>query len=95
MLNPEPPRRVLIYSRGEAVKIVVGDQASASLVGRYMSAVGKFLSERDYNLIKPFIGQSVVDTSGKRHPFETDPNRLHQLDSAGGENFHDVYRIVL
>jgi hypothetical protein len=37
----------------------------------------------------------VVDTSGKRHPFETDPNWLYQLESAGGENFHDVYRIVL
>ena len=94
-VNTKLPRRMLIYSRRREVPIVVGDAASASLVGRYMSAVGKFLGQNDRDLLLPFVGQSVVDIAGKRHPFETDPNWLYRLASAGGESFEVVYRIVI
>jgi hypothetical protein len=95
VLNPDLPRRMLIYSRRHAVQITVGDQASASLVGRYMAAVGKFLDSNDRDSLTPFVGQSVTDISGKSYPFETNPNALYRLTSAGGESFEAVYRIVV
>jgi hypothetical protein len=95
IVEPELPRRMLIYSRRKALPITVGDYASASLVGRYMSAVAYFLGHPDRGLLQPFVGQSVTDISGKQHPFETDPNWLYRLVSAGGESFESVYRIVL
>jgi hypothetical protein len=95
VLNPDLPRRMLIYSRRQAIQITVGDQASASLVGRYMAAVGKFLVSNDQDLLQPFIRQSVIDSSGKSHPLETNPNTLYRLISGGGETFEAVYRIVV
>lgn len=86
---------MLIYSRRQAIQITVGDQASASLVGRYMAAVGKFLVSNDQDLLQPFIRQSVIDSSGKSHPLETNPNTLYRLISGGGETFEAVYRIVV
>jgi hypothetical protein len=95
VLNPELPRRMLIFSRGRALPITVGDQASASLVGQYMSAVAKFLTTNSRALLSPFAGKSVADISGKRHPFETNPNTLYRLTSSGGDSFEQVYRIVI
>ena len=95
VVNPKLPRRMLIYSRQKPVRIIVADQESASLVGRYMSAVGKFLGEPDIELLRPFIGESVADILRKKYPFETNPNWLYRLSSAGGESFESVYRIVI
>jgi hypothetical protein len=95
VLNPSLPRRVPIYTRGRVAHITVGDKSAASLVGRYMAAVGNFLASNDRNFIKPFVGQSVTDISGKSYSLETNPNALYRLASAGGESFEAVYRIVI
>jgi hypothetical protein len=94
-VNPKLPRRMLIYSRRKPVRIVVGNQSSASLVGRYMSVVGKFLTQPEIESLQPFVGKSVTDISGKKHPFETDPNWLYRLGSSGDESFEAVYRIII
>jgi hypothetical protein len=95
IVSSKLPRRMLIYSRRKALPIIVGDQASASLAGRFMSAVGKFLGQPNIDLLRPFVGKSVTDITGKEHPLETDPNALYRLASAGGESFESVYRIVV
>jgi len=95
VVNSKLPRRMLIYSQHKPIRIVVGDQKSASLVGRYMSAVGRFLGEPDIELLRPFVGTTVTDITGKTHRFETDANWLYRLSSAGGESFESVYRIVI
>ncbi len=95
IVNPDLPRRMPMYSQGRQIAVIVGDLPSASLIGRYMSAVGNLLKSNDRKWLQPFIGQSVTDISNKTYPFETNPNALYRLASAGGETFEQVYRIVV
>ena len=37
----------------------------------------------------------ALDTKGKAHPLETDPNELHRIAAQGDEVFHEIYRLVL
>ena len=73
--------------------IKVGFEA-ASLIGTYLNAVGKFLVTNDVLLLAPFEGVSVTDLSGKRHPFETDPNALYELTLTSSGTFEQVYRLT-
>jgi hypothetical protein len=70
------------YSRGQAISIVVGDFASASKVGRFMAAVGKFLTANNPAGLAEFVGESVRDVSGTTHVFETRPNALYRITSS-------------
>jgi len=89
------PRRMLIFSTGKSFAVTVVDFQSASLVGRYMAAVRRFLETNDPSILTPFVGQSVRDISGKEHPLETRPNVLYRLSSTGEHTFEQVYRIVI
>ncbi len=87
-------RQMLFYSDGEAIVVSVRpDQADT--IGRYMSAVGRFLESNDLAFLDPFVGEAVTDAAGKTHPFETDPNALYRLAETGGSSFEDIYRIVV
>ena len=68
---------------------------NASLIGRYNSAVGQFLRTNNPDVLAEFGGRAVKDINGKTHPFETNPNTLYRLSSAGTEPFEEIYRIVL
>lgn len=87
-------RNMPIFSDGRQLAITVRSK-SASLIGRYMSAVGQFLKTNDPKFLAEFKTRGVKDVSGKVYQFETDPNELYRLSSAGGEPFEEVYRIVL
>jgi hypothetical protein len=95
IVRHELPRRMLLFSDGRAVQVVVGDFTSASKVGRFMSAVSQFLRTNDSARLREFEGVSVTDVSGKTHPFETRPNRLYRLASAHDQSFEHIYRIVV
>jgi len=95
VIKNDLPRRVLIYADGRERKIVVGDFKAASLVGKYMSAVGSFLNSNDGSYLKPFISKTVTDIEGKPHALETRKNLLYRLSHAGGSSFEQVYRIVI
>ena len=88
------PRKMPIFSGGRQLAITVNSRA-ASLIGRYMAAVGQFLKTNDPKFLAEFTGRSVKDVGGKIHQFETDPNTLYRLSSAGGEPFEEMYRIVI
>jgi hypothetical protein len=88
-------RKVPLYSKGKALTLIVSNEASASEVGRFMSAVGAFLRAGDATLLEPFVDKSVRDTAGKTHPFETNPNTLYRLAAGGERSFEEIYRIVL
>jgi hypothetical protein len=88
------PRKMPFFSNGKLLIVTVRAR-SASLIGRYMSAVGLFLNSNDPKFIEEFKSRSVKDVKGTLHPFETNPNQLYRLSSAGGEPFEEVYRIVL
>jgi hypothetical protein len=89
------PRRVLIFSNGRERQIIVGDFKSASQVGKFMSAVGAFIRSNNIRYLRPFMGKSVADISGKSYPFETRPNVLYQLVHPGGTSFEQIYRIIV
>ena len=86
---------MLLFSDGRAVQVVVGDFASASKVGRFMSAVSHFLRTNNPAGLREFEGVSVTDVSGRTHPFETRPNALYRLASAHDQSFEHIYRIVI
>src|SRR5271165_222847 len=89
------PRRTLLFSDGRAVQVVVGDFASASKVGRFMSAVSHFLRTNNPAGLREFEGASVADISGKIHRFESRPNALYRLASAHDQSFENVYRLII
>jgi hypothetical protein len=93
-VKAELPRRMLLFTDGKAATITVGDFENASLIGRFMSAAGRFLETNKRELLAPFVGMSVKDIAGKEHPFETRPNVLYRLTAGGGESFEQIYRIV-
>ncbi len=89
------PRRMLLFSDGKALQVVVGDFDAASKIGRFMSAVGEFLRTNKPAGLREFEGASVTDLSGKVRPFETRPNALYRLISAHDQSFEHIYRIVV
>lgn len=88
------PRRLPIFTNGKQLAITVRSK-SASLIGRYMAAVGQFLKTNDPKFLAEFRDRSVKDARGKTYEFETNPNALYQLSSAGNEPFEEIYRIVI
>jgi hypothetical protein len=87
-------RVVPIFSKGQNIEIRVRGYEPAREAGAYMAAVKQFLATNDRSLLGPFEGQSVLDVTGKRHPFETRPNVLYRLHAAGTEPYEQIYRIV-
>jgi hypothetical protein len=43
-----------------------------------MAALGRFFEQSDIDLLKLFVGKSVTDIAGKKHPFETDLNWIRR-----------------
>jgi len=88
------PRRILIFSQGRSVPVTVGNADTASAVGHFMGAVGRFLETNNRSVLTPYIGQSVRDIN-REHPFETRPNVLYRLSASGEHTFEQIYRIVI
>lgn len=88
-------RRMTVITEGETRQITLRDAEQASLNGEHLNAVKTFLRTNDIDVLRPFVGQSVIDAKGKARPLETDPNALYRLSHAGGEVFHEVYRLIL
>jgi hypothetical protein len=86
-------RRVLVVSKGE-IKTLHVSEFEAERAGRYWRDVGRFLRSNDLALLRPYRGKGVTTIDGRFVPFETDPNVLHRLASAGLPAFHEIYRIV-
>lgn len=94
-ITDKRPRRMTVITGGEAIELTLRDFEQASLNGSHLSAVAAFIRSNDIDLLDPFQGRSVIDGAGQAHPLETDPNELYRLASAGGEVFHEIYRLNL
>jgi hypothetical protein len=88
-------RRMLLYSDGRARIIQVRGSESASLIGRYMNAVKRFLRTNDATNLDPFRDDIVTDIRRRKHRLETRPNVLYAIDGQGPEPFEQVYRILI
>lgn len=89
------PRRVLIYSEGREHILIVDSFAEAEIAGRYIDAVGRFLTTADRTFLQPFEGASVRDRAGRTYPLETNPNALFRLRKRTRTTFEEIYRIVV
>lgn len=87
-------RDELIYTKGRARVITVRGPEPASLIGRYMNAVRKFLTTNNVDVLEPFRDAIVTDRRRRRHPLETRPNTLYQIANSGSPSFEQIYRIV-
>lgn len=94
-LGDNRKRRMIVISKGDYENRILRDFDEASRNGKYLNAVRKFLRTNDPDNSAPFVGNAVRDAKGTAHVFETDPNTLYALDHAGGENFHDVYKLIV
>lgn len=94
-VREDAPRQMPLYSNGRQIVITVPDLDTAGMVGSYWNAVKQLLWNNEPDYLEPFAGKSVIDTAGKAHPFETDPNTLYRLSLTGTETFEQVYRIVV
>ena len=85
------PANMLIASGGIVFAITV-PYRSKTLVGKYWSAVNKFLDTNNVKYLRPFRDVVVRDIHGKRYVLETDPNTLRRSDSVGELSFHTLYK---
>lgn len=93
-LTDHRDRQMTVISAGEANALTLHGFDQASLNGQHLNAVRQFLNSNDRELLLPFEGQAVIDSKGRAHPLETDPNTLHRIAAHGEEVFHNVYRLV-
>lgn len=87
-------RFVPIYTRGRERVIEVRGFDDASVAGRYMATVQRFLDTNDPVVLETFRGVSITARGGRTHPLETDPRTLYRLDAASTTPFDEIYRIV-
>ena len=93
IINDQRPRRFPLYSDAQ-LKAPMLNPSETSRASKFMHAVGPFLSSGELEFLAPHIGQGVTDVQGRFHPFETDPNRLYELDARGELNFPEFYKII-
>jgi hypothetical protein len=68
------PRDMLIPTSRGAIPVTIHGSEQASQLGRYMSAVGKYLRTGDTDALEEFEGQSIAG-----HLLITDPDTLSSL----------------
>jgi hypothetical protein len=74
-------RNMLIPTSKGAAPVAIYGSTQASQLGRYMSAVGKYLRTGKTDALEEFAGQSIAG-----HPLITDPEQLSSLAQAGLSN---------
>lgn len=79
-------RRMLVPTSRGTTPVTIHGSTEASQLGRYMSAVGKYLRTGDTDALDEFKGQSI---SG--HRLITDPDTLSSLAQAGALQLEDIY----
>lgn len=85
-------RIMSIYENGKQSWIEIRDSRTASRIGKYNSAVNEFLRTGDANVLKPFR-KPFKDANGKKHYFETDPDKLYEIAEQQEEpEFWEIYK---
>jgi hypothetical protein len=84
------PVTVVMATRGKMRDVTVTHDASSD-ISRHWIAINKFLESNDASHLRPYIGKGLRDSEGAFHPYETRPNVLRRLDSAGELSFVEIY----
>jgi len=81
-------RDMLLPTTLGATPVAIHGSAQASKLGRYMSAVGKYLRTGETDALEEFAGQSIAG-----HPLITDPEQLSSLAQAGALQLDEIYAL--
>ncbi len=81
-------RDMLVPTSLGATPVVIHGSTEASHLGRYMSAVGKYLRTGDTDALGEFEGQSIAG-----HLLITDPEQLSSLAQAGALQLDQIYAL--
>jgi hypothetical protein len=89
-ISDSRPVSVWMATRGKMRGVTVPRDA-ASDISRHWIAINLFLETNDPSHLAAFVGKGLRDSKGVFLPFETRPNVLRKLDSAGELSFVDIY----
>jgi hypothetical protein len=81
-------RNMLVPTSHGATPVVVRGSEEASQLGRYMSAVGRYLKTGDTDALLEFEGRSIGG-----HRLITDPATLNYLAEAGSLQLDSIYAL--
>jgi len=85
-------RIMRINSRGKEKSVTITDSRTASVVGRYHNAVKHFLNTGEKVKLDQFKNKRVKDASGKIYRFETNPEKIIQINQRIEEpEFFEIY----
>ncbi len=85
-------RVMSIYENGKQSWVEVRDSRTALRIGKYNSAVRKFLRTGNTDVLKQF-NKPFKDANGKLHHFETDPDKLFEIAESQEEpEFWEIYK---
>jgi hypothetical protein len=68
--------------------------SESSRAGKFMSQVEKAIYKQDPRYVASFKGKGVTDIYGVFHAFETDLDKLYELDAEAGSPFDIHYEIL-
>ena len=86
-------RIMSIYENSKQSWIEVKDSRTASRIGKYNSAVKKFMETGNAEVLEPFK-KPFKDANGKLHYFEIDPDKLYEIAEQQEEpEFWEIYKI--
>lgn len=88
-------RSMEIYKKGKGrVFIIVRNSRDASKIGEYFAAVRRAL-EGDSSALRKFKRRSIIDAKGKKHRFETNLERISDIEESIEEpEFREIYEEV-
>lgn len=75
-------RGMIIYENGVQKGIVVTNSKDAELIGKYHNAVKQYLKTGDKSFLKSFKKLTIKDANGVKHKFETDPEKIREIEEA-------------
>lgn len=86
--------QMLFYSRDKGqISIVTASSKDRSLIGKYMVYVNKALKHNDPSVLDEFRNLKIIDAEGKEHHFETDLDKLYEIEEAQEEpEFLEIYQ---
>lgn len=85
--------QMLIYSKDGMKTIVTRSSKDRSRIAKYFNDVQKALKKNDASILEKYKDVKIVDAEGKEHYFETDLDRLYDIEDAIEEpEFLEIYQ---
>lgn len=85
-------RRMRIYENGRITTLTTRTSRDSSRIGQYMGAVRQALKTGDDKPLQKFRNMVITDANGKKHRFETDLEKLYDIEEQKeNPEFWEVY----